>query len=194
MGVEVSEEGLAGFFEFLLPHLDERQRRLLAGATARLVGRGGITVVAEVTGMSRNTVIAGTKAFDGGEEPSDRVRAEGGGRRRVEDKDPSLLRDLQALVEADSRGDPMSPLRWTLESTRQLAAVRDHGNFALSGHSTFAVSTPWPTPDGVAGWGLGRAWVTSPRVPPSWWMSQGVGPRPLASVSGWPGLGPPVPS
>ena len=122
MGVEVSEEGLAGFFEFLLPHLDERQRRLLAGATARLVGRGGITVVAEATGMSRNTVIAGAKAFDAGEEPSDRVRAEGGGRPRVEDKDPTLLRDLQALVEADSRGDPMSPLRWTLKSTRQLAA------------------------------------------------------------------------
>jgi hypothetical protein len=107
VGVEVSEEGLAGLVEFLLPHLDERQRRLLAGATARLVGRGGITMVAEVTGMSRNTVIAGTKAFDGGEEPSERVRAEGGGRGRVEDKDPSLLRDLQALVEADSRGDPM---------------------------------------------------------------------------------------
>ena len=62
MGVEVSEKGLAGFFDFLLPHLDERQRRLLAGATARLVGRGGITVVAEATGMSRNTVIAGAKA------------------------------------------------------------------------------------------------------------------------------------
>ena len=119
--MEVSEEGLTGFFDFLLPHLDERQRRLLAGATARLVGRGGTTVVAEVTGMSRNTVIAGTKAFDAGEEPSDRVRAEGGGRPRVEDKDPTLLRDLQALVEADSRGDPMSPLRWTLRSTRQLA-------------------------------------------------------------------------
>jgi len=107
VGVEVSEEGLAGLVEFLLPHLDERQRRLLGGATARLVGRGGITMVAEVTGMSRNTVIAGTKAFDGGVEPSERVRAEGGGCGRVEDKDPSLFRHLRALVEADSRGDPM---------------------------------------------------------------------------------------
>jgi hypothetical protein len=138
VGVEVSEEGLAGLVEFLLPHLDERQRRLLAGATARLVGRGGITMVADAAGMSRNTVIAGTKAFDGGEEPSDRVRAEGGGRPRVEDKDPTLLRDLQALVEADSRGDPMSPLRWTLGSTRVLAAALGNMGHRVS-HSVVGV-------------------------------------------------------
>jgi len=88
--VEVSGEGLAGLVEFLMPHLDDRQRQLLAGATARLVGRGGVTMVAETAGVSRNTVIAGTKAFDGGEEPSGRVRAEGGGRGRVEGKDLTL--------------------------------------------------------------------------------------------------------
>jgi transposase len=119
--MEVSEEGLGSFFGFLLPHLDERQRRLLAGATARLVGRGGIKVVAQTAGMSRNTVIDGTKAFDSGEAPTGRVRAEGGGRPRAEELDPTLLGDLEGLVEPGSRGDPMSPLRWTLKSTRQLA-------------------------------------------------------------------------
>ena len=121
--MEVNEEGLSGFFEFMFEHLDERQRRLLAGGTARLLGRGGITVVASTTGMSRNTVTDGAKAYGSGEPPTGRVRSEGGGRPRLEDLDPSLLDDLDDLVEPDSRGDPMSPLRWTLKSTRQLATA-----------------------------------------------------------------------
>jgi transposase len=119
--VEIGSEGLAGFFEFLFEHLDEKQRRLLAGATARLIGRGGVTAVAEASGMSRSTVTDGAKAADAGEEPSDRVRREGGGGPRREDEDPDLLANLDDLVEPDARGDPMSPLRWTLKSTRQLA-------------------------------------------------------------------------
>ena len=121
--MEVNEEGLSGFFEFMFEHLDERQRRLLAGGTARLLGRGGITVVASTTGMSRNTVTDGAKAYGSGEPPTGRVRSEGGGRPRLEDLDPSLLGDLDDLVEPGSRGDPMSPLRWTLKSTRQLATA-----------------------------------------------------------------------
>jgi hypothetical protein len=119
--VEVSAEALEEFFAFVNVHLDERQRRMVAGAMARALGRGGATVVAEASGMSRNTVIAGRKAAEAGEEPTGRVRAEGGGRPRLVDVDPGLLVDLDDLVEPDSRGDPMSPLRWTLKSTRQLA-------------------------------------------------------------------------
>ncbi len=118
--MEVSEEELGGFFEFMFDHLDEKRRRLLAGAMARLLGRGGITVVAGATGMSRNTGTDGAKASDAGEAPTGRVRSEGGGRPRLEDVDPTLLDDL---VEPDARGDPMSPLRWTLKSTRQLATA-----------------------------------------------------------------------
>ncbi len=119
--MEVSEEALAEFFSFMAPHLDERQRRLQAGAVARMLGKGGPTVVARAAGMSRNTVNAGAKAVDAGEGPSDRVRSEGGGRPRLIDLDPDLLLNLDDLVEPDSRGDPMSPLRWTLKSTRELA-------------------------------------------------------------------------
>jgi len=127
--VELSGEDLPRFFEFMFEHLDEKQRRLLAGGVARLIGRGGPTVVAEASGMSRNTVIAGAKAYDASEGPTGRVRAEGGGRPRVEELDPTLLDDLDDLVEPDSRGDPMSPLRWTLKSTRQLArALNDMGH------------------------------------------------------------------
>lgn len=82
--MEIDSGGLAGFFEFLSLHLDEKQRRLLAGSMARLLGRGGLTVVAEVAGMSRNTVMDGAKAFDAGELPTGRVRAEGGGRPALE--------------------------------------------------------------------------------------------------------------
>ncbi len=119
--MEIDSEELSGFFEFIFEHLDEKQRRLLAGGMARLIGRGGPTVVAETSGMSRNTVIAGAKAFDAREAPTGRVRAEGGGRPRLEDVDETLLLDLDDLVEPDARDDPMSPLRWTLKSTRQLA-------------------------------------------------------------------------
>ena len=71
--------------------------------------------------MSRNTVMDGSREFDGGAGPSDRVRREGGGRPALIDLDPDLLTDLDDLVEPDARGDPMSPLRWTLKSTRKLA-------------------------------------------------------------------------
>jgi transposase len=127
--VEIDSERLEAFFEFVLPHLDEKQRRLVAGSMARLLGRGGPTEVAAASGLSRNTVIDGAKAFDAGEVPSPRVRAEGGGGPRREDTDEHLLVDLDDLVEPDARGDPMSPLRWTLKSTRQLArALQDMGH------------------------------------------------------------------
>lgn len=90
--MEIDSEGLEGFFEFLFDHLDEKQRRRLAGGMARLLGRGGPTVVAEASGMSRNTVTAGAKAYDAKEAPTGRVPAEGGGRPRLEDLDPTLLR------------------------------------------------------------------------------------------------------
>jgi hypothetical protein len=119
--VEVDGERLKAFFSFVNQHLDEKQRRLVAGAMAQLLGHGGATAVAEAAGMSRNTVIAGRKSAAAGEAPTGRVRAEGGGRPKLIDVDPSLLAALDDLVEPESRGDPMSPLRWTLKSTRQLA-------------------------------------------------------------------------
>jgi hypothetical protein len=119
--VELTEEGLERFFSFMAPLLDERQRRLMAGAMSRVLGRGGQRAVVEASKMSSRTVFDGAKEFDAGAGPSERVRREGGGRPRLIDLDPSLLTDLDDLVEPDARGDPMSSLRWTLKSTRQLA-------------------------------------------------------------------------
>ena len=71
--------------------------------------------------MSRNTVLAGMKEMAQGVGPSDRVRAPGAGRRFLIDDQPGLLQDLDDLVEPESRGDPISPLRWTAKSTENLA-------------------------------------------------------------------------
>ena len=119
--MEIAQSALAKVCSWVMPHLDERQRRILAGALARAAGRGGIAAVAAATGMSRNTVIHGARDVDGGEQPSPRVRRAGGGRPRLVSQDPALLADLDSLVEPESRGDPMRPLRWTCKSTGQLA-------------------------------------------------------------------------
>ena len=136
-------------FKALSHRLDEATLRLWAAAEARSLGRGGVSVVAKVAGLSRTTVYAGlaeiesaVKARGKGKGRSKaavqplataaahkRVRAPGGGRKRLVDIDASLLADLDALVEPTSRGDPMSPLRWTCKSTTRLAA-----ELARSGH------------------------------------------------------------
>ena len=111
-------------FAVLLPQLDERQRRLLLGAEAHALGRGGIARVMSAAGVSRPTVTRGVAEVlavgqDGAGEG--RVRKPGGGRKSLTETDPALLAALDALVEPGTRGDPMSPLRWTTKSTRNLA-------------------------------------------------------------------------
>jgi transposase len=111
-------------FEAVKGELNERARRLLAGARARALGRGGIALVSQETGLSLPTVRAGIREL---EQPDvswmpGRVRRPGGGRKRTVDKDPTLKQDLEQLVEPVTRGDPESPLRWTAKSVRKLAA------------------------------------------------------------------------
>lgn len=113
---------LAVKFEVLFPHLDERQRRLLMGAEAQILGHGAIRAVAQAAGVSATTVRKGVDELEAGAEPLGRVRRPGGGRKRAAEVDPELRPALLALVEPDVRGDPMSPLRWTTKSTRKLAA------------------------------------------------------------------------
>jgi transposase len=120
--VEVTGEELAAKFQTILPHLDERQRRLLMGAEARALGHGGIRAVARAAGVREATVALGVSELEGGAEPLGRARRPGGGRKRAADLDPGLRPALLALVEPEERGDPCSPLRWTTKSTRKLAA------------------------------------------------------------------------
>jgi Rhodopirellula transposase DDE domain len=120
-GNEEAAQVLAAKFAAIFPHLDERQRRLLLGAEARALGHGGIRLVAGAAGVREATVSLGVDELEAGAEPLGRARRPGGGRKRAADLDPGLVPALRALVEPDERGDPMSPLRWTTKSTRNLA-------------------------------------------------------------------------
>jgi transposase len=120
--VEVTQGALAAKFGVILPHLDERQRRLLLGAEARALGHGGIRAVARAAGVGEVTVSAGARELEAGAGPLGRARRPGGGRKKAAVVDRGLVPALLALVEPDERGDPRSPLRWTTKSTRALAA------------------------------------------------------------------------
>jgi DDE family transposase len=113
-------------YEALTGVLNERTRRLWAAVEAEAIGHGGISRVVAATGLSWPTVVKGIAELEkqrtgGPALPPSRVRRPGGGDKQLKDKDPTLLSDLDALVEPTTRGDPMSPLRWTCKSTRKLA-------------------------------------------------------------------------
>ena len=112
---------LAEKFAALLPHLNERQRRLAVAAEARALGRGGVSIVARASGLSRPTVYKAMAELDAPPLGPQQVRASGGGRKKTVQGDPRLLADLERLVDPATRGDPVSPLRWTTRSTRALA-------------------------------------------------------------------------
>jgi len=113
--------GITARYEALKPVLDERARRLLAAAESQVVGRGGISAVAQATGISRPVIRQGLAELKNPDSlPPGRIRRKGGGRKKAVDKDNSLTSDLQNLLESTTRGDPESPLRWTCKSVRQL--------------------------------------------------------------------------
>ena len=131
-------------FELLRPVMTERMRRQWAASEALALPRGGMTLVSQATGMSRTTLWAGVREL---QNPSDlppaprdprRCRRPGGGRHLVEVDDPRLLEDLERLVNPATRGDPMSPLRWTCKSTRKLAEELQHRGHDVS-HQTVAL-------------------------------------------------------
>src|ERR1700729_1441884 len=104
------------------PQLDERQRRLFVAAEARAAGYGSIAAVSRVTGGAASTIGRGVKELEApAAAPPGRGPRPGGGRKSLSETNPGLLDDLNALVEPDARGDPMSPLRWTCKSLRRLA-------------------------------------------------------------------------
>jgi hypothetical protein len=102
--------------------LNERSLRLWCASEARALGHGGIIKVHKATGVSRPTIIKGLKELDNPSNLSkDQIRLKGGGRKKLIDKDPSLLMALDKLISPATRGDPESALRWSSKSTSKLA-------------------------------------------------------------------------
>ena len=124
-----TREDLEQRYALLFPHLNERQQHLVAAADAKRLGRGGIALVARASGFARPTLYRALRELPRPPLPLERIRHPGAGRKPLVEQDPHLLRALEALLEPDTRGDPMSPLRWTCKSTRQLAQA-----LARTGH------------------------------------------------------------
>jgi hypothetical protein len=124
MGADTDLIGRMGpELELLLPRLDERSRRLVLGAVARAAGDGGVTAVAKAAGASWQTVADGAAELASGDDAGPgRVRRPGGGRKKLEERDPRLIPALRDLLEASTRGDPQSLLTWTTLSVRGIAA------------------------------------------------------------------------
>lgn len=118
----------------LMPHLNERQLRLAAAVEARSLGYGGVSAVAEATGIARGTIHRALEEIKspGLMSKGDRVRVSGGGRKRIVERNPRILKRLKELVESSTRVDPMSPLLWTCQSTPQLAAILSQEGNAIS--------------------------------------------------------------
>jgi len=122
VGVEIDERAIAERWRMMEDALDERSRRRFAAAEARSHGRGGIAAVVRATAVSESTVRRGLRELEsGGVLEAGRVRRAGAGRKRLTDRDPSLVGDLERLVDGDARGDPERPLRWTSKSAAKLA-------------------------------------------------------------------------
>jgi len=133
-----TEAVLHNIYDKFSPHLNERQKRLLVAIEAESYGRGGVTLVSQLTGVSRSTINIGRDELEKGTVfATDRVRHIGAGRKKIQEYDSQLESDLDALVEPTSRGDPESPLRWSCLSTRNLAKTLKEMGHQVS-HTTVA--------------------------------------------------------
>ena len=126
-------DGIKARFGALGKVLDEKSRRLVAAAECKAWGPGGISAVSRATGMSRPVIRQGLKELEQPPaRPDGRIRRPGGGRKKVKQKDPTLVEDLEKLVDPATRGDPERCLRWTCKSVRKLAEELGQMGHAVS--------------------------------------------------------------
>ena len=121
-GGVTTEASIRFRFQRLAASLDERALRLFAATEAEALGYGGVSRVSRISGLARSTILRGQQELS--HRPAaapGRIRRPGGGRKKVSTLDPTVVQALERLVEPLSRGDPMSPLRWTCKSIRTLA-------------------------------------------------------------------------
>jgi hypothetical protein len=123
----------------MLPYLNEKQKRIYLYTEAESIGYGGISAVSRASGVSRPTIMLGGKVIaNKAEDPkNERIRKAGGGRKKEYAKNPQIIIELEKLLEPATLGDPMSPLRWTCKSCRQLSSMLQQKNIKIS-HVTVA--------------------------------------------------------
>jgi len=136
--------GLQRKYRALAGRLDEFSMRVCAAADSETLGRGGVSLVARASGLSRTTVYAGLRDLHSGAAPADargrpRARRPGGGRRKLTEKDPGICRALEQLVDPVTRGDPENPLRWTCKSTTKLAEELQASGHEVSQRSVWSL-------------------------------------------------------
>jgi hypothetical protein len=122
-------------FQVIAPYLTEQTRRVWAAAEVTAIGDRGHAIVAEATGMSRTTIIKAVQEIEFAPTPGEHQRRSGGGRKSLFEVDPSLLEDLDLLIDPVTRGDPESPLRWTSKSTYHLADALQQKGHTISQRS-----------------------------------------------------------
>ena len=136
-GVMIDEHPIRIRFQAVRPSLDERGRRLHAAAEAVSAGHGGVAAASRATNVARSTIGRGLKDLKDPASLTGKVRRKGAGRRKLTAKDPTLLSDLERLLEPATMGDPMRPLRWVSKSHEKLATA-----LCGMGHQVSASSIP----------------------------------------------------
>jgi transposase len=126
------ESAIVAKYAVIAPVLNERARRLWAAAESRAIGYGGDAVVSSATGLARETIRNGRREVERGVEDTTRVRRSGAGRPGIEATNPGLKVALEQLVDPLTRGDPMSPLRWTCKSRAKLASTLSGDGWKVS--------------------------------------------------------------
>lgn len=127
------EEAIRSSYQSLTLHLNEYSSRIWAATEAKRYGRGGISAVHRATGIDYKTIRKGLKELASAQKViAEKIRACGGGRKRLLDKDPNMSIELDKLVESSTRGDPESLLLWTSKSTYKLAQALSTSGYKVS--------------------------------------------------------------
>jgi len=132
-------QGLKEKWKIMYPLLNERSRRVWAGMEAERIGWGGLTLLEKATGLTRKTILKGIKETKQVIETDKGIRKQGGGRKKKKEKFPDLVKELDKLLEPHTKGDPMSPLRWTSKSTYKLSEELKRRGYKVSPNTVGAL-------------------------------------------------------
>jgi transposase len=115
----------------MIPILNEKQLRQYLGSEAEALGRGGIAIIARISGKSRNTIVAGIKENKSGEDATNGIRKAGGGRKSTKEKYPDITKDIERIVSDTTFGNPENPLSYTTKSTRKIQKILNEKGYEI---------------------------------------------------------------